>query len=89
MKSLHGASDHLVISNLYDWSCEAQTCLLLSLRVVSFLQCLEFVFIFVHWDCAGAVAPDFYSGTVTTSFVGCKLRFLSFFFLFWGVTYFA
>ena len=53
------------------WSCESLTCLLLSLRDV-FSTMLEFLFL--H-DFAGAVAPDSYSGTVTTSFIGRRFNF--------------
>ena len=50
-----------------------------------FLQCLEFVFLTVQCGCAGAVAPDSCLGTVTTSFVGRKLRFRRVFSYFFGV----
>ena len=57
------------------WSCESLTCLLLSLHAV-FSTMLEFLFL---RDFAGAVAPDIFSGTVTTSFIGHGFDFLSVF----------
>ena len=54
-----------------------------------FLQCLEFVFLTMQCGCAGAVAPDSCSGTITTSFVGRKLCFHWVLSYFWGVTCFA
>ena len=62
------------------WSCESLTCLLLSLRAV-FSTMLEFLFI---RDFAGAVAPDSFSGTITTSFIGSKFDFYRFFCSFQG-----
>ena len=57
------------------WSCESLTCLLLSLCAMISIM-LEFLFL---RDFAGAVAPDSFSGTVTTSFIGRKFDFLSVF----------
>ena len=54
------------------WSCESLTCLLLSLCAV-FSTIVEFL-----RDFARAVAPDSFSGTVTTSFIGRNLIFISF-----------
>ena len=65
------------------WSCESLTCLLLSLRAV-FSTIVEFL----H-DFARAVAPDSFSGTVTTSSIGHKFDFYRFFVRFRGVTCFA
>ena len=56
------------------WSCENLTCLLLSLRAV-FLQCWSSCFL---CDFVGAVAPDSFSETVTTSFIGRKFNFYRF-----------
>ena len=67
------------------WSCESLTCLLLSLRAVISTM-LEFLFL---RDFAGAVAPDSFSGTVTTSFIGRKFDFYWFFVRIRGVTCFA
>ena len=59
------------------WSCESLTCLLLSLRAV-FSTMLEFLFL---RDFAGAVAPGSFSGTATTSFIGCRFDFYRFLFV--------
>ena len=67
------------------WLCESLTCLLLSLHAV-FSTMLEFLFL---RDFAGAVAPDSFSGTVMTSFIGRKFNFYWFFVRFRGVTCFA
>ena len=67
------------------WSCESLTSLLLSLRAV-FSTMLEFLFL---RDFAGAVAPDSFSGTLTTSFIGRKFDFYRVFVRFRGVTCFA
>ena len=48
------------------WLCDSLTCLLLSLRAV-FSTMLEFLYL---CDFTGAVAPDSFSATVTTSFIG-------------------
>ena len=53
------------------WSCESLTCLLLSLHAM-FSTMLEFLFLHGF---AGAVAPDSFSGTVMTSFIGRKFNF--------------
>ena len=63
------------------WSCESLTCLLLSLRAV-FSTMLEFLFL---PDFAGAVSPDSFLGTVTTSFIGRKFDFYRFFLFVSGV----
>ena len=67
------------------WSCESLTCLLLSLCAM-FSTMLEFLLL---CDFAGAVAPDSFSGTVTTSFIGRKFDFYHIFVCFRGVTCFA
>ena len=67
------------------WSCESLTCLLLSLCAM-FSTMLEFLFL---RNFVGVVAPDSFSETVTTSFIGCKFDFLSFFVRFRSVTCFA
>ena len=67
------------------WSCESLTCLLLSLRAV-FSTMLEFLLL---CDFAGAVAPDSFFGTITTSFIGHKLDFYRIFICFRGVTCFV
>ena len=67
------------------WSCESLTCLLLSLCLV-FSTMLEFLFL---RDFVGAVAPDSFSRTITTSFIGHKFDFYRFFVHFRGVTCFA
>ena len=67
------------------WSCESLTCLLLSLCAV-FSTMLEFLLL---CDFAGAVAPDSFSGTVTTSFIGRKFDFYRIFVCFRSVTRFA
>ena len=56
------------------WLCESLTCLLLSLHAMISTM-LEFLFIHVF---AGAVTPDSFSGTVTTSFIGGKFNFSRF-----------
>ena len=67
------------------WLCESLTCLLLSLCAV-FSTMLEFLFL---RDFAGAVAPDSFLGTITTSFIGRRFDFYRFFVRFRGVTCFA
>ena len=59
------------------WSCEILTCLLLSLHVV-FSTMVELLFL---RDVAGAVAPDSFLGTITTSFIGHKFEFYRFLFI--------
>ena len=59
--------------------------MLLSLPAV-FSTMLEFSFL---CDFAGAVAPDSFLGTITTSFIGRKFDFYQIFVCFRGVTCFA
>ena len=63
------------------WSCESLTCLLLSLHAM-FSTMLQFLFL---CDFVGAVAPDSFLGTVTTSFIGHKFNFYRFFLYISGV----
>ena len=77
-----------MVSDRYDWmfwSCESLTCLLLSLHAM-FLQCWSSCFL---CDFVGAVAPDSFSGTITTSFIGHKFDFFWAFVCFRGVICFA
>ena len=62
------------------WSCESLTCLPLSLRAM-FSTMLEFLYL---CEFAGAVAPDSFSETITTSFIGRKLNFYRVFCSFQG-----